>query len=284
MTEWLHTIEIVACNNTGGGGGSGGPTTNPTDPLATNHNDSSVTTPNVEVDNENLVETPCQKLHKLFKDNPMMRNVANQIKGKVENSLEYGYTINSTSGTLNFIPGPNAGSNEVTYKIYENTIGGIHDHPVNTYSSDEDSYPMFDPGDLSILVSLDSIHPTLPDAPIPFTFNMMVVNGFTYVVVPNNPNILGEIEDRYLNNETRNEFNEELAKIYRNINSPYNLNNESGQTQLAREFLKFVNLKYHLNISLYRISNNNFYNLNNTWQELTLNENSPHGVAINNCN
>lgn len=257
------------------------PTVSSTGNGPNNSGTTTTTAPNVsDIEDPGTNETPCQKLHKLLIQNSIAREGLHALENRLlTQRVESGFVFNNDASGFHLSPSFNNGPHSANYKLTPTTEGSAHNHPP-LVGDDEPNYPMFSPADLQPLVKINNLHPTTPGNPIPFNYSLMVVEGYTYAIVPNNPSTLTAIESKFLNLETLEKFNKELYNKYVAIGNPW----DCGQLPLAKLFLEFVNIKYNLNISIYQIPNADFDNPNNTWKKVILNPNATGGVETLNCN
>jgi len=263
----------------GGGGGDGSPPTNGdlTPPNNCPRCPIIITAPVEDVPPTPTQPNPCVKLGKLIQQKKVKSGL-NHLKNNLETNLETVYSLeyDATNNSVSFRPGV-SGTRSGVVRIFPTTFGAAHNHPVKL-EDDDSSYPMFSADDLLTpyqIAMSSGFQPT--DYPLT---NLMVVPENTYALIPNDVQSLSILTSKFANEKSLRDFNSELRDLYIAKGKPWNVD----QNTLAREFLKFVNQKYNLNISLFQMSNSDFYNNNNTWSEVKLDPTSPTGITKTPCN
>lgn len=274
-------------NNTGGQSGSGGggddtPTDGSSNPPSNCPRCPNIITVPVEdvASEEAPVQNPCVQLKNLLKQK-FVKSGLNYLKNNLETNLETVYSLeyNKTDKSVSLRPGI-SGTRSGLVRVFPTTFASIHNHPVKT-GDDESSFPMFSADDLltpyEISLSNNSYSDSSFDYPVT---NIMVVPDNTYALIPNNLQALSVLSAKFQNSESKTKFVNELKKIYRLKGDPWNVD----QNTLAREFLKFVNEKYNLDISVYQISNNQLYSTNPTWSKIIIDPDNPTDIKKIPCN
>ena len=303
--EYLYGVTTTTCDMTAGGGsfgggaggysggdgmggsGGGGDGEVPTDgDILTPPNNclrcpDFTTAPVEEMDpNDTSVSpNPCVQLGNLLKQK-IVKNGLNYLKNNLQNNLETVYSLeyNKTDKNVSLRPGI-SGTRSGIIRVYPTTFGVVHNHPVKIEDEDS-SYPMFSADDLFIpyqIAMSNSINIQSIDYPVT---NIMVAPDNTYALIPNNLQALSALSVKFQNATAKRKFIDELQEIYEKNGKPWDVD----QNTLLREFIKFVNDKYNLDIAIYQASNNDLYGANPNWSKVIIDPNAPNEVTSIPCN
>jgi hypothetical protein len=213
----------------------------------------------------------CEALKKIA-ETPVINTSLNTLKGFVHTSNNerlFTFDKNGSGGTYVTPEVVNTGQS-ASFRLKTSTYGIAHIHQKGPAANPSGLYEMFSFSDLRNVYLFAKNFSGSGVTSAPLFFNMMVIDGYTYAVMPNN---VGEFKNLdYIFDDPKKvaTLDWKLESLYLEIGSP----SVASHTQLAQAFLLFMsNLGgtksgTNFNISLYRIENgNNHYG---TWEKLEL--------------
>lgn len=211
-------------------------------------------------------EDNCEKLRKLIENDSIKKSLIS-LKGNIEGFKERLFTFNMNgSGKTNAKAETNNSGNSATMFVSSATYGVAHTHPSGTSNLPSGIYKMFSMADLKSVYTFAKNYAGTGPTAAPLFFNMMVIDGYTYIVFPNNVDAFKNLSTIFENPDRITDLDEMLNGKYNNFGSPDADNDEA----LAEAFLQFINKPngLNLNMSLYRIKNNNAFS--EPWEKLEL--------------
>jgi len=266
-------------NNTNGGQTSNGGSDNDT------NNDA--TTPTTTCKRDCLEEFDpihdenCQELQKLLDIDTdsvpspykTLKEAIADLKGDLDEDSEEGYTFIHNSHLdqlLAKVSSSNTGEGYCNYLATPNVYGGIHLHVDNEHPNVEGHYePMFSHGDIKDLLEFTESYDNPNNPPNSSLFvHMLVSYQGTYAIKINDLTKLQQLNAIWDDKDQKDDFELYLDIAYRKKTD--NFANPNGTDEdYQKIFLKYVNLKYDLGISLFKTKENtNGEPIG--WEELTL--------------
>ena len=195
------------------------------------------------------------------------------LKDDLDEASEEGYTFRHNSNLdqlLAKVSSNNTGEGYCNYPIAANVYGGIHLHVDNTHPDLESDYePMFSHQDIKDLLEFTENYsnPTNPPSNSLFVHMLVSYQG-TYAIKIKDLTKLQHLNTIWNNKDDKKDFERFLDSAYRKYTDNFgNPNGTAKQYQIA--FLRHINLKYDLGISLFKTKEDtNGEPIG--WEELTL--------------
>lgn len=214
---------------------------------------------------------PCVTLAAIA-DNLVISTSLNTLRGNLNQNRERLFTF-SYNGSGQLFPRPelNNSGNTATLVSTVATFGVAHTHQ-NGSGNDSGLYKMFSFKDIIKVYEFASNYATSGIPTAPLFFNIMVIDGYDYIVFPNNLTEFKNI-NIFDNPEDVEILDRKLKDIYEKLGTSTQITHQT----LARYFLMFMNNKSDdskllsgtdFNLSLFRKKNNS--NTPQAWEKLEL--------------
>jgi len=225
--------------------------------------------------------SPCNTLN-VLKNDPVIKNALNTLKGNVTQNNERLFTFSKNgSGETYATPETNNTGASASMRLTAATYGVAHTHQSGT-NNNSNLYKMFSFTDLQVVYKLAKGYGGSGATAAPLFFNMMVIEGYTYIICPNNVNTFKNMGSIFENDKNVERLNFQLNTIYNKYCNSTEANAATiSHESLARYLLMFLNnvgnnskvlSGTNFDISLYRVSNDN--NFSGGWEKMELDPNT----------
>jgi hypothetical protein len=209
----------------------------------------------------------CIELKKLT-NNDVINASLHQLKINIDQNHEKAFTYaRGTNPPVLAFPQTNATGNTAKLRILMTTFGIGHIHQKGTAFNPSKNWEMFSIADIQgiykILQSYDDTPDGMPPLNKKMFFNMMMVDGYTYCVFPNDADAFKNLGSIFGDKDKVKDLEKKLKDLYTNKGKKEY--NELTKRDLAQHFPRFINNVFgesgqtNMNMSLYRISNNNHF-------------------------
>jgi hypothetical protein len=251
------------------------------------------------IEEDNLVDDPCEELKKLLQTPTSLPPNGISIKAAIEDLRNrytmteheegYSFYFNSTNNQMYALPAEQLTNYSVRYRKSPAVFGGAHFHQ-------DGLVPMFSHDDVPTLLNLynqsqTALNQENPNFPI--STHLLVSELGVYAIIPDNPTLFNStISSIYADEVKRDKFRKKLESMYNRLFSPFNQTWSDDTDDYLKILLKFMtnidsDNNYSLGLSLYRGKYDANGNING-WEKLTIqkkpNTVNDYEIIKSNCN